>query len=439
MNTNLAPNVRIIQPFYEQIQEELDSEPAKLRVAAYARVSTEQDEQQSSYEAQVKYYTNYIQNHPGWEFVSVFADEGITGTNTKKREGFNRMITAAMDGEIDLILTKSISRFARNTVDTLQTVRKLKEKGIEVIFEKENIHTLDPKCEVLLTIMSSLAQEESRSISENVRWGKEKSMRDGNVYMPYGHFLGYRKGEDGRPEIVPEEAEIVRSIYDDFLAGKSITQIAESLTQRGITTPGGKSKWSISTVRSILSNEKYKGEAVLQKTYTVDYLTKEVRKNTGEKARYEVTHSHEAIIDPATYDRVQRELSRRRSARPRKAGQDSPFANRLVCGDCGAFYGHKVWRSGGRSATRYDVWYCNHRYDGTQKCETPTIREEEIRAAFVKVLKMLGRPEQEYTDGLWRELVESVTIGHDRKATFLLTNGETVSQKLQNESKSRLP
>ena len=275
--------------------------------------------------------------------------------------------------------------------------------------------------------MSSLAQEESRSISENVRWGKEKSMRDGKVYMPYDHFLGYRKGEDGRPEIVPEEAEIIRGIYNDFLAGKSITQIAESLTVRGVITPGGKTKWSISTVRSILSNEKYKGDAVLQKTYTVDYLTKEVRKNTGEKARYEVSNSHDAIIAPAVYERVQRELSRRRRARPRKAGNDSPFANRLVCGDCGAFYGHKVWRSRGRSAIRYDVWYCNHRYDGEEKCGTPTLREEEIKTAFVRVLKKLKYPETDYSDELWRELVELVKIYKDRKTSFLLTDGTEVA------------
>lgn len=424
MSSNLAPNVTVIAPIFEQIRQELKNVgTTKLRVAAYARVSTEQDEQQSSYEAQVKYYTNYIQNHPGWEFVSVFADEGITGTNTKKRDGFNRMIASAMNGNIDLILTKSISRFARNTVDTLQTVRKLKEKGIEVYFEKENIHTLDPKCEVMLTIMSSLAQEESRSISENVRWGKEKSMRNGTVYMPYGHFLGYRKGEDGRPEIVPEEAEIVRGIYNDFPAGKTISQIAADLTKRGITTPGGKQKWSISTVRSILSNEKYKGDAVLQKTFTVDYLTKEVRKNTGEKARYNVTNSHEPIIDPAVYERVQRELSRRRSARPKKAGMDSPFANHLVCGDCGAFYGHKVWQSGGKNRNRYDVWYCNHRYDGEEKCGTPTLREDEIKVAFTKVLEKIGCPEVEYTDTRWRKLVETVTIGKGREATFLLTDG----------------
>ena len=213
--------VTIIEPIRQKTGSATTGAAEKLRVAAYARVSTEQDEQQSSYEAQVDFYTHYIQSNPNWEFVSVFADEGITGTNTKKRDGFNLMIQNAMNGEIDLILTKSISRFARNTVDTLQTVRNLKAAGVEVIFEKENLHTFDPKCEMMLTIMSSLAQEESRSISENVRWGKQKSMRDGKVTLAYSHFLGYKKGKDGRPEIVEEEAVIIRQIYDLFLSGKT--------------------------------------------------------------------------------------------------------------------------------------------------------------------------------------------------------------------------
>lgn len=426
--TRLAPNVTVIPPLFERIRQDLRNnvKPQNLRVAAYARVSTEQDEQESSYEAQVDYYTRYIKNHDGWQLAGVFADRGITGTNTKNRDEFNKMINLALNGEIDLILTKSISRFARNTVDTLQTVRKLKEVGVEVIFEKENLHSLDPKGEVMLTIMSSLAQEESRSISENVRWGKRRSMESGNVYMPYGHFLGYRKGEDGRPEIVEEEAAIVRGIYDDFLKGKSISQIAEDLTNQGVITPGGKKKWNISTVRSILGNEKYRGDARLQKTYTVDYLSKKVRKNNGEKTIYEVQCSHEPIIQPDVFERVQRELSRRRSARKRGADLSHPFANRLVCADCGAYFGHKVWRSGGRSGIRYNVWYCNHRYTGEEKCKTPTLREEEIKAAFVNILKQLDYPKPEYSDSLWRELVESVTITADRKATFTLTNGETV-------------
>ena len=228
------------------------------------------------------FYTRHIQSNPNWEFVGVFADRGITGTNTKNRESFNRMISLALEGGIDLILTKSISRFARNTVDTLQTVRELKGVGVEVVFEKENLHTLDPKCEVMLAIMSSLAQEESRSISENVRWGQQKSMRDGKVFLPYKHFLGYKKGADGYPEIVEEEAAIVRQIYDMFLSGKSIRHIADYLTEQGVPTPTGKSRWPVSTVENILRNEKYKGEALLQKSYTVDYLSKKTRKNDGE-------------------------------------------------------------------------------------------------------------------------------------------------------------
>ena len=210
-----------------------------------------------------------------------------------------------MNGGIDIILTKSISRFARNTVDTLQTVRELKAVGVEVRFEKENLHTFDPKCEMMLTIMSSLAQEESRSISENVRWGKQKSMRDGKVSLAYSRFLGYKKGADGRPEIVEEEAAIIRKIYDLFLSGKTINEIAAILTNMGVLTPAGRAKWSVSTVRSILSNEKYKGEALLQKTFTVDYLTKEVRKNNGEVPSVRVRNSHEPIIEPEVFDRVQ--------------------------------------------------------------------------------------------------------------------------------------
>lgn len=249
-------------------------QPRKRRVAAYARVSTDSDEQLSSYEAQVDNYTKKIRENPTWEFVAVYADEGVTGTNTKKREGFNRMIEDALAGKIDLILTKSISRFARNTVDALTTIRSLKEKGVEVYFEKENIYTLDAKGEVMLTIMSSLAQEESRSISENVTWGKRKSMADGKVSLAYSHFLGYEKGPDGILQIVEEEAKVVRKIYSLFLSGRTVRSIADQLTHEGILTPSGKTKWSVSTIMSILQNEKYKGDTLLQKTYTADFPTK---------------------------------------------------------------------------------------------------------------------------------------------------------------------
>ena len=284
----MARAVTVIPPTIQPITHLARNAVVRRRVAAYARVSTSSEEQLTSYEAQVDYYTRFIQSKPEWEFVRVYTDEGISAVNTKKREGFNQMVRDALDGKIDLIVTKSVSRFARNTVDSLVTVRKLKEKGVEVYFEKENIYTLDSKGELLITIMSSLAQEESRSISENVTWGQRKRFADGKVSLPYSHFLGYRKGDNGLPEIVPEEAETVRWIYSLFLSGKTTGSIASLLTREGIPTPAGKKKWAASTVESILKNEKYKGDALLQKAFTVDFLTKKQKKNEGEVPQYYV-------------------------------------------------------------------------------------------------------------------------------------------------------
>ena len=252
----------------------LNESVVKRRVAAYARVSTDYEEQITSYQAQVRFYTNYIQSRSDWQFVDVYTDEGISALNTKRRDGFNRMITDALDGKIDLIITKSVSRFARNTVDSLSTIRKLKEHNVECYFEKENIWTFDGKGELLISIMSSLAQEESRSISENVTWGHRKRFAEGRITMCYSSFLGYRKGDDGLPEIVPEEAEIVRYIFSQFIMGQTLYKIAAELTAQGIPTPGGKQKWAIGTIKNILTNEKYKGDALIQKSYTTDFLTK---------------------------------------------------------------------------------------------------------------------------------------------------------------------
>lgn len=230
----MARAVTVIPPTINPLTKMPTATVSKRRVAGYARVSTDSDEQFTSYEAQIDYYTQFIMRHSDWEFVKVYTDEGISGTNTKRREGFNQMITDALDGKIDLIVTKSVSRFARNTVDSLVTVRKLKDKGVEVFFEKENIYTLDSKGELLITIMSSLAQEESRSISENVTWGQRKRFADGKVMLPYKRFLGYRKGADGFPEIVPEEAEIVKRIYRRYMSGQTTCAIAAELTADGI-------------------------------------------------------------------------------------------------------------------------------------------------------------------------------------------------------------
>lgn len=286
---------------------------AKRRVAAYARVSTDRDEQFTSYEAQIDYYTNYIKSRPDWEFVSVYSDEGKTGCNTRKREGFKNMVDDALDGKIDLIVTKSVSRFARNTVDSLTTIRKLKDKGVEAYFEKENIWTFDTKGELLITIMSSLAQEESRSISENTRWGMRKAFQNGKVFVPFRHFLGYDRGANGELQVNLEQAEIVQMIYQMFLDGYSFYRIAAELTKRGISTPYGLQIWNGRTVKNILQNEKYRGDALLQKRYSRDFLDREMRKNEGAVPQYYIVGNHEAIIDTEMFQRVQEELKRRES------------------------------------------------------------------------------------------------------------------------------
>ncbi len=352
------------------------------RVAAYARVSTESEEQQSSYDAQVSHYTQFIQGRQDWSYVDVYSDEGISGTSTRKRDGFNRMIRDALDGKIDLIITKSVSRFARNTVDTLSTVRKLKERGVEVFFEKENIYTMDSKGELLITIMSSLAQEESRSISENVTWGQRKRFADGKVSMPYGQFLGYEKGEDGKPCIVPEQAEIVKMIYRLFVEGMMPSTIATHLTKQTIPTPAGKKKWQCTSVESILTNEKYKGHAILQKTFCMDFLTKKMKLNEGEVPKYYVENSHPAIIEPAVFDEVQAELARRRQARYN--GKGGCFSSRIICGECGSYFGKKVWHS--TDEYRRVIWQCNQKYSGEKVCQTPHVDEDAIKAAFVEAI-----------------------------------------------------
>ena len=356
---------------------------SRRKVAGYARVSTDSEEQLTSYEAQVDYYTKFIRSNPDWEFVDVYTDEGISATNTRHRDGFNRMIADALAGRIDLIVTKSVSRFARNTVDSLTAVRKLKEHGTEVYFEKEGIYTFDSKGELLITIMSSLAQEESRSISENVTWGQRKRFADGKVSLPYKSFLGYRKGPDGLPEIVPEEAEIVREIYRLFIQGKTVNWIATHLTGKGIPTPRGKEKWQTSTIESILTNEKYKGSAVLQKKFTVDFLSKKMKVNEGEVPQYIVDQSHPAIIDPEEWQKVQDEMAIRK-AKDKHHNSLSPFSAKIVCGDCGEFYGSKVWHS--TDKYRRVIWQCNGKFKGEYRCGTPHLCEEDIKRLYLRAV-----------------------------------------------------
>ena len=364
----------------------------KRRVAAYARVSTNDEEQANSYEAQVSHYTRHIQENPEWEFVSVYADKGITGTSTKKREQYNDMVQDALAGKIDLIITKSVSRFARNTVDTLTTIRLLKEHGVEVYFEEQNIYSLDSKGELLLTIMSSLAQEESRNISENVTWGMRKRFADGKVALPYKQFLGYKKGADGVPEIVPEEAATIKLIYRLFMEGKSPAYIARFLSSCNIPSPAGRPQWRPETVKSILANEKYKGDAILQKTFCTDFLTKKMKVNEGEVPQYYVENSHPAIISPEMFEAVQAELAKRKRSNHRNYTPHC-FSGRIFCDECGALYGSKVWNS--RTQYKATVWQCNNKHLSHTHCSTPSLRNETIEDGFIMAINRLLKNKDE--------------------------------------------
>lgn len=394
----VASNVTFIpQSINENTISTLDDVFRRKRVCGYARVSTNMEEQESSYEAQVDYYTNYIKSNPKWEFAGLYSDEGISATSTKHREGFNRMIKDALDGKIDLIITKSISRFARNTVDALVNIRKLKEKNVEIYFEKENIYSLDSTGELMLSLLSSLAQEESRSISLNTQWGKRKAFADGKVYVGYKTFLGYDKGVDGKMVVNKEEAKTIKYIYKLFLMGYSLYTIKKELEKKKLKTPTGKTTWHISTIRYELSNEKYIGDAVLQKQYTVDYLTKKHKINNGELPKYYVKNDHEAIIDKATFDFVQVELKKRSKNNAVNHGNGyttkysgiNIFSGKIVCGECGAYFGRKVWHSNDKY--KRVVYQCNRKFENKKKCETGVITEDEVKNLFVKEYNALDK------------------------------------------------
>lgn len=362
------------------------------RVAAYCRVSTKQEEQLNSYETQVRYYTDRINREPGWKLAGIYADKGITGTSMKKRDEFNKLIRQCKRGKVDMIIVKSISRFARNTLDCLKITRMLRELKVDVYFEEQNLHSIDPSSVFYISIYGSVAQSESENISHNVAWGKARSAKDGNVFFAYKSFLGYRRGADGKPEIDPEQADTVRRIYDRFLAGNSLQQIANGLTADGIPTPMGRTVWQASVVQSILSNEKYKGDALLGKTYVEDCISKKVRVNAGERPQYYVENNHPAIIDAATFARVQEELARRASKRKVKqtgtTTEQGKYCGKyaltelLICGECGTPYRRCTWTVGGKKRI---VWRCINRLDyGKKYCHhSPTMEEAPLQNAIM--------------------------------------------------------
>ena len=377
------PVVRVIEatkPLYETNER---PENEKCRVAAYARVSTLLDAQQNSFDTQVEYFTNLINSKPEWELVKVYADDGISGGSRKKRTGFNQMMADAMDNKIDVIMAKSITRFGRNKAETSQAIQDLMEHGVRVIFENNNIDTFDKNSNFAIGIYSTLAEEEIHNMSNSIKWAKQIAMQNGKVYMPYSRFLGYKRGADGSPEIDEEQAVLVRRIYKMFLDGKGYAEIARTLNSEEIPTPSGKENWCGSVVKSILANEKYSGNAILQKTFTVDFRTKKSRKNTGQLPIYNVKDSHPAIIDNETYELVQEEIKRR----TRRKRYSSPFCKKIICAECGEHYGHKIWNS--RDRNLYDIWACNGKLHGralrekTECCKTACVREEVIKAAFL--------------------------------------------------------
>jgi DNA invertase Pin-like site-specific DNA recombinase len=408
----------------------------KRRVAAYARVSTEQEEQESSYEAQVNYYTDYIQSKDDWKFVKVYADEGISGTSTKFRKGFQDMIKDALDGKIDLILTKSISRFARNTLDTISKIRELKEHKVEVYFEKENIWSFDSKSELVLTIMASIAQEESRSISQNVTWGKRAAMKKGKVSMTYSRFVGFKKGVDGKITIDDDEALIVKKIYSMFLEeGMTSSGIAQELNAMGPIT-SKRAKWSKNNIDSILKNEKYKGCALLQKGYVENYLDHKVVKNNGELDMYYVENSHPAIISPEEWDMVQMEMERRDKL-GRSYSSVDPFASKLVCGECCGLYGRKTWHS--TSKYKSTVYQCNSKFE--KRCRTPNLTEEDVKKAFLEAYIDLMDDRAEIISNLESIILETLSTEgelakiEDLKSQLVIID-ETVKKMIDEKSKT---
>lgn len=385
----------------------------KIRVAAYARVSTDHEEQESSYEAQVDHFTKLIASHDDWTMVDIYADPGLSGKNTKRVQ-FKRMIKDCEDGKIDLIITKSVSRFARNTLDCVQTARKLKADGIGIIFEKENLDTLQERSEFVLTIMASLAEEESRSISNNIRWSVKKKFQEGKVILNTKHFLGYTRDKKGTVlKIVPEEAITVRRIYAEFLDGKSLKEIAEGLERDGIASPSGRETWHPSTVKSILQNEKYKGDCHLQKTYLPDFLSPRRIKNEGFAQSWYVEDSHAAIISKETFDMVQQEFQNRQSLRSTgetgcgKFSGKYPFSGMIVCGECGETYRrHQQYNK----YKKYYIWVCKrHENNGAEYCKSRPIKEEALEKAFVRALNELIGDKEQILEKLQSATVSEIT------------------------------
>ena len=395
----------------------------KLRVAAYARVSTGKDAMLHSLTAQIDYYKTKIRANPEWIFAGVYADEAKTGTK-ETREAFERLIADCRDGKIDMVLTKSISRFARNTVTLLQTVRMCKEWGVDVFFEEQNIHTMSGDGELMMSILASFAQEESRSVSENQKWRIRHNFASG---IPWnGALLGYRI-RDGRYEIVPEEAEIVRRIYAEYLEGFGYHAIVKHLRENGVLSRLG-SDWGASGISKILQNHAYTGSLLLQRYYRENHLTKKKLVNKGELPKYYAEDTHDAIISKETFDAVQAERTRRAERFGNHTGtrQFYPFTGKMVCAVCGKHYRRKVVKSG-------VVWICEtFDHVGKFACASKQIPEETLIQATAMAMGM-----DEFAESIFRERVERILVCNGNKLVFRFRDGTETTQHWQDRSRSQ--
>ncbi|MGX7092386.1 recombinase family protein [Hutsoniella sourekii] len=407
--------VMVIPPWRKKDTDDVQDHQNKLRVAAYCRVSTESEEQAGSFQTQVNHYTQYIRKNPDWVLVDIYADEGISGTNTKNRREFNRMIEECQASSIDLIITKSISRFARNTLDCLKYIRELKAKNVGVYFEKENINTLDSKGEVLITIMASLAQQESESISKNIKLGLQYRYQQGQVKLNTTNFLGYDTDGDGNLVINQEQAKIVKRIFKEYLEGKGTGRIAKGLTEDMMPTARGLLKWSSDDINRIISNEKYMGDALLQKTYTVDCLTKQRVPNDGTVPQYYIEDNHEPIVSKEVFHLAQQEKARRSNLysgkRKKKRLYQGKYAlsGKVICDCCGEIFRRVKWNSRGSKSV---VWRCVARMDNPSKCQARTVKEDMLHEVIVEVINSLIE-DSDYLDTLEMNIKEVLNQKYD--------------------------
>ena len=455
----IEKNITVIPPD-PKYDTRIRIEHKTLNVAAYCRVSTRFEQQENSYEAQIAYYTRKIGMNKSWSCAGIYADEGKAATGTKFRDSFNDMIEDCYAGKIDLILTKSISRFARNTVDCLRIIRELKERQIRILFEKENIDTMDNTGELLITILSSQAQEESRNLSENTRWGIVRKFEQGIVQVNHNKFMGYTKNAEGKLVIVPEEADVIRKIFDLYAQGIGIYKIAKTLEDEGIKTATGLSKWHSSTIHKMLQCEKYIGDAILQKTYTIDFLTKKKVLNNGYVKKYYVRNSHEAIISKEQFYQVQEELKRRSCTGEinirKRYSSAYPLSGIIICGKCNGIYTRVTWQ---KKNDKIYVWRCRERLKtGAIFCKrSATVKESgmikllielfnsilktdsaeatvyllKTKAALrVKIEEKGEFEEVDITKQLLNTVIDRIVVEDDKTATVLFKSGLTMEKTL---------